>query len=477
MRKICVLFLVFILLVSSLTGCTAAKILTENLPDPSALQSKTESQTATVPGAEPESEPQATAVPESSTPESEAEPQTTPEPEAEADPESSENAEEQVPENPIGEETTYWVAKSYSSPDSEEPDAIEPLDPDHWTVDLLIYVNGTARMRDIHEKIALTDDSFLNLSWESDKDGNYSFVSALYSDPVLTGKWENGSFVLDYMGTVLYMEQADVPTEVGELYSPAELAGTWLLVSGETDGDYWDAVPHELTSIVFKVSYFVDSLIMMADTEKLDREGEMQSSAYGLTTEPLPQPLYAECPNQSWSLRIDSPEDDRLSATLLSYNELQVQRVQKIEGDTFVSYLKYLRLNDIVSWQSPESMDLEQTNWSCMSYRNERGEELPPPTELENFSVSFDADGKCWVYSSRYDAAPGLWSLGSGGVLLIRSNEMSSEPFWFGGVVSAYTVSSENAGNGEYDGVSIEYEMTLYCSNGGILKMQQEAFG
>lgn len=64
---------------------------------------------------------------------------------------------ETIPEDtalPIGHEDTYWAAEAYDSEDGEGP---LPIEPELWTLDLLIRIDGTACFRDIHEGICLED--------------------------------------------------------------------------------------------------------------------------------------------------------------------------------------------------------------------------------------------------------------------------------------------------------------------------------
>ena len=113
----------------------------------------------------------------------------------------------------------------------------------------------------------------------------------------------------------------------------------------------------------------------------------------------------------------------------------------------------------------PEYIELDYSNWICTGYVNSQGEERSLPEEMEDFSISFDADQTCFVFFGE-EAVQGTWQIENGGVILLRGNE---EEFWFGGVVSVHCVETT------YE-VSDAYEMVLYY-NGGILRLEMTGYG
>lgn len=383
-------------------------------------------------------------------------------------------------ENLLGHEDTYWVATQWQGADGGGAESAEPqtLPTENWNLDLTVWVDGTARFRDIHEGILLMDESCLNLTWERTPEGEFLFYSMLYPEPVLRGVcWEDTLF-LDYWGTKLTMKREEMPTTIGQLHTPAELAGTWLLVSGETEGWQWEAMPGELSSIVFQVTAYDGPLVLSADVEERDYYGNLQYSGCGQWVEILQEPLYEGCVNDAWSIRIGEaapldengwPTQMELYATLTGDNTLLLQRCYTLDGYPAVSYQTYQRFPDLVGWMSHDSMNLDYSNWVITGYEDFSGRELPLPDEMEDFSIVLCPGGACYVYYGDGSAQAGTWLLENGGVLLLRGDENLDEPFWFGGVISGYWVETGEA--------SLEtYQMTLYC-NGGILKLSMTSYG
>lgn len=365
---------------------------------------------------------------------------------------------------------TYWVGTSWGSEDTGE----EPFVPESWSVDLLVRADGTARFRDIHEGVSLTDDSLLDLAWTQDQDGFFVFFGQLLPELELRGRLENDRLTLDYYGLTVTMEEKPMPRTPGELAAPAELAGTWLMVSGETEGYVWEAMPARLDSVVFRVDSFDGPLMLAADVESRDRFGWMEEAEYRQRVTVLEEPLYPGCENEVWSVRIgeaspvDSngcPLEPELYATLLDYNTMLVQTNYTFDGYPAVSYQTYWRFPSIVSWMSPEAMELELTNWTCREYRDPDGVWGPVPEELEKLELVLDTDGSCCLFPDGQTPVMGTWTIGTGGVLLLDGGD----DFWFGGAVSGWYRETE-AGGGTV------YEMTLYYA-GGLLRLQVSSYG
>lgn len=377
-------------------------------------------------------------------------------------------------EDVIGQEDTYWIASAWHDGD-ESPD----LPTEDWRPDLIIRVDGTARFRSILQGIYLADDSCLHLMWERTADGDYVFYSALYPEPILQGSCENGILTLNYWGTTLKLQQAPMPQTAGQLYAPAELAGTWLLVSGEIEGWQWEAMPNELSSLVFDVVTTDDeSLTLSAYMEERNPYGELWYSRYDQAVELLQEPLYYDCENEEWSVRIGpvSPVDENgypleteFYATLVGEDLLLVQRYYTLDGAPAVSHQTYQRFTDLVSWMQPEDMRLNVSNWVCTGYEDPSGEEIPLPSELAELSIILDSDQVCHFYYGDGNVQTGTWLLEKGGVLLLRGDETLDEPLWFGGVISGYWVDTE-------EGSMETYQMALY-HNGNILKLQMTGYG
>lgn len=393
-------------------------------------------------------------------------------------PDRTNNGDELPQDDAIGHVDTYWVASEWYGDDGEGMEGTQSLPTDMWFLDLIVRADGTARFRDIREGILLMDDSCLNLAWERTEVGEFLFYSVLYAEPILRGVCENGILSLQYWGVTLTMQQERLPQTVGQRYAPAELTGTWVLVSGETEGYQWDAMPNELCSIVFKVVSYEEVLTMTGDIEERDYYGNMMDSVYAQTVEVLQEPLYEGCENETWSVRIGAasakdangyPIDTEYFATLLSEDELLMQRYYTLDGAPAVSYQTYLRLPDLVSWMDSEFMRLEYSNWVCTGYEDLSGEELPFPAELEDLSIILSENQVCHMDYGDGNSCKGTWMLGKGGVLLMRGEETEEDPFWFGGVISGYWVETTS----EY---LESYQMALYY-NGGILKLAMTSYG
>lgn len=372
-------------------------------------------------------------------------------------------------------EDTYWIAETYYSEDGEGAEGPHPLDPELWSVDLMLYADGTARFRDIHENVFLMDDSYLNLTWEKNEaNGHFLFYSKLYTLPVLVGVFDNDVLLVDYMGMTLTMKQASQSDAIKAGNIPAELAGTWLMVSGETEGWQWEAMPDMLSSLVFRVTAYEGSLEYRADLEEFDYYGTMRDAAHDQPVTILNESLYEGCGNDNWSIRIgpEAPKDENgypteteIFATLLDYNTLLLQRHYTMDGYPAVSYQTYWRFPQIVSWRTPEYIELDYTNWASESYVNSQGEDRCPPEEMQDFTITLNPDQTCFLFYGDV-MQQGTWQIENGGVLLLRGND---DTFWFGGTITVYCIETT------YE-VSDAYELSLYY-NGGILRLKMTGYG
>ena len=375
-------------------------------------------------------------------------------------------------ENQIGQLDTYWVATQCYNEDTGET---QKLQPDAWMMDLMLCLDGTARFRDVREGLCLVDDSLLHLNWEQTTEDAYVFYSRLRTEPILQAAWEQGILTLRYYELTVTMEARDMPEAVGQRCSPAELAGTWLQVSGETEGWQWEAMPERLSSLVFRVTAYEGPLELRADMETLDHFGTMTEGLHDQQVSILQEALYDGCENNSWSVRIGQeaarneegdPTETEVYATLLDERTLLVQQVYTLDGAPAVSYQTYLRFPELVTWCAPEYYALDYSNWACTSYITFQGEERCPPEEMENFSLVLCPDQSCVISYGDAQTFRGTWQLENGGVLLLRGDE---DAFWFGGAISMYSVESAN-------GVSDVYDLSLYYG-GGILKLEITGFG
>ena len=148
------------------------------------------------------------------------------------------------------EEDTYWTAYRWFSYETEE-DTDFSLPTDIWWIDLFLRADGTAQLRDVHDEVYLIDESTMHLTWEVQEDEQIYFYNELYEEPVVSGALEEDSLHLQYRGFELFLRQEKKPSEIVEQFITAELAGTWIMVSGETEGWEWEAMPGHFETLVF----------------------------------------------------------------------------------------------------------------------------------------------------------------------------------------------------------------------------------
>lgn len=391
-------------------------------------------------------------------------------------------------ESPVGTEDTYWVACEWYSEDGEGAEGPFQMQPDEWAVDLIIRADGTARFRDIHDGLYLMDDADLNMTWEETDDGGIQFYNNIYLHQVYQAVWEEDTLLFDYRGITLTMRQSDLPREAGDLYHPAELVGTWLMVSGETEGWEWNAMPGELETLVFKTVSSAMEVTLAADRECRDHYGTLTDSIHGEGLTILDEPLYEGCGNEVWSVRIGpgSPQDangyptrTEFYVTMLERNTLLMQRYYTLDGYPAVSYQTFRRMPQLLTWWDVQAQELADTSWICTGYLAADGTEHSMPADLDDFYLYLGTDEECWVGrmdkgSGVYTDTQGTWTLSNGGVLLLRSEGYESPEgycpeFWYGGAVSGYTYETE-------DGFVEGYEMYLHDGE-GTLRLTLQGYG
>lgn len=377
----------------------------------------------------------------------------------------------------IGHEDTYWIATSWKGNGEDDPEGKRELPTEEWSIDLIVRTDGTAQLRDIHDGVCLMDDRCMYLTWERTPQDEWTFSGIQSPTPVLIGTHDDGVLTLRYFDVVLTMKRMPMPQTVGEKHVPAQLAGTWVMVTGITEGYEWEAMPGDLSSIVFaaKSPEAEGPMYLSADMVAQDSEGKLMCETRGQEVEVLQEPLYFGCENEDWSVRIGAvaPKDENgyptqteFYATLIGEDKLLVQQYYTLDGSPAVSYQIYWRMTDFVSWFDHTDMDLDFSNWTCNGYETPDGEEMPLPDGWENFSVTLSSDGSCLVSYAEGNTQKGKWKLEKGGVLLLRG---ADDHFWFGGVITGYMVDTTD--------VSAEtYQMGLY-HNGGILKLMLTSRG
>lgn len=438
MKKQIALMLIPLLIIGLLTGCAKsdkpAAIPTQTLPTQAAL-----SQTAPTQAAVPETQPR-------------------------WDPAAQDS---------------YWVAYAWYCDDGFSEPGFQPLEEEYWSMDLIVRADGTGRFREVMDRLYLVDEADLDLTWQQLADGSLEFFNWDTSYPVIIGQWADDILTAHYRGTTLLMRQAPIPQAVGDLYCPAELAGTWVMVSGETEGWEWEAMPGRLESLVFSLDYSGNMITLTADMEERDYYGELVDARYGQTLEILPEPLYPECVNGVWSVRIgpasplDSngfPLDTEYTVTLLDRNTLLMERYYTIDGYPAVSHQTYRRIPEQHSWWNITREELEDTRWVCTGYLDASGQMHSMMPGMKDFFMQFGRDTWCQINTlsrndKSYRISDASWTLGAGGTLLIQNEDNH----WFGGAVRGFCTERE----GSYINV---YELCLYYQ-GGILYFTFDGYG
>lgn len=386
-------------------------------------------------------------------------------------------------------EDTYWAAFEWYSEDGQGAEGPLALPTEDWWLDLLLRADGTAKFRDVHENISLMDDATLSMIWERAANGDIYFYNRHSNEPIFVGSMSGDILTLDYRGFTLSMKQDEVPESVGEKYVPAELVGTWLMASGETEGWEWEVMPGQMESLVFREVWTADSVTLVADSEFENPEGNLEENFYGREITILEEPLYEGCENNVWSVCIgaashreenSSPGGTEYYVTLLDQNTLLMQRFYTLDGVAAVSYQKFCRIMPQVSRWEIESSELEGSSWECAWYRGGDGVETKMPPGMDDFYLHLDMNQVCWLGqlsegNENYTDTQGGWQFGKGGVLLLsgegyESPEGYCPEFWYPGAVFGNIFETE-------DGFTESYEMYLYYDGGVICLERAEDVG
>lgn len=385
-----------------------------------------------------------------------------------------------VPE--LGAEDSYWVAYEWFSDEEESAEAPIPLQPEEWSMDLIIRADGTARFRDVREGLYLMEEADLNMIWEREADGTLCLYNDLYPYPVLKCTANGDHLSVLYLGTGVSMTRAPMPQDPGQLHCAAELTGTWIMTSGETEGWEWDAMPGRLSTLVFKLDSAGEESWLAADMEDRGYYGDLESSFYNLPLEILPNALYEGCENTLWSVRIGpaspvnqngAPLEPEYYATLLDQNTLLMQQYYLLDGYPAVSYQTYQRMPERISGWPVEAEALALSHWICAEYTDASGVVHPMSKGMEDFYLQFGEGSDCQIYqkaegNDHYIILEGTWQLYNGGAMLLQS-AAEEEDFWYAGAVRGYTCEIEDVPTEAYD-LYLFYE-------GGILHLLLDSFG
>lgn len=254
----------------------------------------------------------------------------------------------------------------------------------------------------------------------------------------------------------------------------------WWLVSGETEGWEWEAMPGQMESLVFREAWTAESATLVVDSEQRNYYGDLEESFCGKEITILEEPLYEGCENDAWSVRIGpvSPKDEKgcpteteYYVTLLDQNTLLMQRYYALDGYPAVSYQKFYRILPQVSRWEIEAWELEGSYWECAWYRDADGVESSMSPGMKDFYLYLDMEQVCYLGqllegSEYYTDTQGVWLFGNGGVLQLcgdgyESPEGYCPEFWYAGAVFGNVFETE-------DEFWESYEMYLYY-NGGVI--------
>lgn len=366
----------------------------------------------------------------------------------------------------FAESDTYWVAQSYCEEGQTKPTV---MDAASWSLDLLIRVDGTACFRDVHDGWFLMEDADQYLVWEGSADGTLTFYNSVYAQPTLQAKLAGDVLEVDYRGITLTMKQQPLPKAAGELYCPAQLVGTWVMVTGETEGMPWECMPGTMDSIVFRTVSTASAVVLEADLQWLEADGTQMYASRGCQLKLQSEALYDGCENEAWCVQIvDEASSMDIYATMISYDVLMVQRYYTLDEAPAVSTQFYWRMPHGLTWWDVEESELIDTHWICTGYTDETGQQIAPVDNIDHLEIDLCANGVCLVRdNTKAEHMTGTWQLAGGGTIILRGEEDGI--FWYGGAVRGYCIETD-------EGIITTYDMDLYYQ-GGIAHMTFGGYG
>ncbi|MBR6651861.1 MAG: hypothetical protein IKL30_01685, partial [Anaerotignum sp.] len=181
-------------------------------------------------------------------------------------------AEASAPEVSVPQDT-YWTAYEWEVEEVETGKTRTSLPNEEWWVDLILRTDGTAQLRDVGNDVYLQEESYLHMEWEATADGKLFLKDSATGEPVWDGVIKENQLTLNYYMGTLKLKQAEMPTEIGELYCPAQLKGTWLMVSDDSHGEPSPVLPGHFETLVYTETWTADSVSLVADLEQRDYYG------------------------------------------------------------------------------------------------------------------------------------------------------------------------------------------------------------
>ena len=371
---------------------------------------------------------------------------------------------------------SFWTAYQLG----EGSDA-NTLPQDSWSIDLTLWEDGTARIRNIEGGTITSYSEFdRRLTWEQ-TDGSFKLYSPYAEAPRFSGSvTEEGIRLDDFHGEPLLLKQEKMPDSTGMLYCPAELEGVWIMTSAETEGYEWEALPGHFETITIQPRWSdaQSNTVLQADCERGGYYGPLPAEFRDYGLEILDQPLYSGCGNEEWSVRL-GPESPKNSdghpleteyyVTLLDHDTMLRQMYYTLDSAPAVSYQTFRRVLPINSSWPLEQAVLDNTAWECTYFTDDQGVRHSAPPGLSEFTLQLLPDN-VYSYSTLSDSgeaysAQGTWVLGSGGTLLLYHEDYPED--WFAG---AARVHHDHAV--EDEGFT---EMFLHYQ-GGVIRLIQAGF-
>ncbi|MBR3993345.1 MAG: hypothetical protein IKI92_05740 [Anaerotignum sp.] len=204
-----------------------------------------------------------------------------------------------APEVPVPQDT-YWTAYEWEVEEVETGKTRTSLPNEEWWVDLILRTDGTAQLRDVGNDVYLQEESYLHMEWEATADGKLLLKDPATGEMVWDGVIEGNDLTLNYYMGTLKLKQAEMPTEAGKLYCPAQLKGTWLMVSDDSHGEPSPVLPGHFETLVFTETWTADSVSLVADLEQRDYYGTYLVDFFDrLPVELLDYPVYDGCGNET----------------------------------------------------------------------------------------------------------------------------------------------------------------------------------
>lgn len=380
-----------------------------------------------------------------------------------------------APETAAVPKDTYWVACEWQSSEQEA----QSLPTEDWWVDLILRTDGSAQLRDVGYDVYLQEESDLYLKWKQTDDGQLSLFYSATGELCWDGIVEGDTLTLNYYSGTLKLKQAEMPTETGELYCPAQIRGTWFMAADHTGGSPSSVLPGHFETLVFTESWTADSVSLVADLEQRDYHGTYLVDFFDrLPVELLDYPVYDGCGNETWSMRIhrDEGEDPRYTEYMLTLLDQDTMLVQKYSpwDDRFTEYTFHRILPRSSHWDITVD-ELPGLFFRATEFTSADGKISPLPPEMEDFYLFLTEDDVCFLgqrFTGMDEAIEieGNWRLGNGGSLHLTTDD-SEHTFWYAGAVRGEALFSPA---GDYAGEN--YEVYLYY-DGGILKLTMDAAG